>query len=757
MPETDTRRTTFATCTLCEATCGIEVETAVEDGARRVVRLRGDEKDPFSKGHVCPKAIGLRDLQEDPDRLRRPMRRTATGWQEIGWDEAWKLAADGIAMVRESAGPDAVAFYRGNPGIHDFATLLGCNVMTRALGSRNVYSAGPTDTWPRYVQSSSMYGGPVRATLPDVDRSDWLLVVGANPLVSNGSMMTAPGIRERLAALQARGGKLVVIDPRRTETAKRADEHHFIRPGADTAFLLAMVHVLFEEGRVQLGACEGLVNGLDEVREIASGFAPERVAKVCGIDAATIRRLAREMADAPSAVAYGRMGTCVQRFGSLASWALDLLSILTGNLDRPGGAMFTNPAAPLHAVLEGDGPVRFGRWQSRVSGWDEVLGEFPAAALAEEIDTPGEGQVRALVTVAGNPVRSYPNSERLDRALGSLEFMVSLDYYINETTRHADLILPPTAPLEREHYDLALNHFAVRNVAKWSPASLAPEPEARDAWASALEISKRLMGLDALSSEQVDGLVLRQFVDLGLASSRFKDRLEVDTVMEALGETPGPQRIVDAMIRLGPYGDGCGLEPEGLSLARIAAEEHGVDLGALIPMLPGHINTESGKIELAPERLMADLPRLDAWLESESSPGASPGARLSLINRRDMRSMNSWLHNLPSLAKGRDRCTLLIHPDDAAARGIEKGGSAVVRSGIAEICVPVEISDELMPGVVSLPHGFGHEGEGLAMQVAARQPGVNVNAVSDDAAVDVPSGASMLFGIPVEVAAAPVA
>ncbi|MDJ0865335.1 MAG: molybdopterin-dependent oxidoreductase [Myxococcota bacterium] len=737
------QRTAYATCTLCEATCGIQVQVE----GRQVTSLRGDEQDPFSRGHVCPKAIGLRELQDDPDRLRRPLRRTASGFEEIGWDEAYALAAEGLGRAREAGGADAVALYRGNPGVHDFATLLGANVLSRALGSKNVFSAGPTDTWPRYVQSGSMYGGPLRATVPDVDRSDYLLVVGANPLVSNGSLMTAPGIRDRLAALRARGGKLVVVDPRRTETAARADEHHFIVPGSDAAFLLAMAHVLFAEGRVALGRCEDLVNGLEAVERAVAELSPERVAPRCGIAADTIRRLARELSEAPRAATYGRMGTCVQPFGTLASWALDLLAILTGNLDRPGGSMFTNPAAPLHAVVEGEGPIQFGRWKSRVSGLDEVMGELPAAVLAEEIETPGEGQIRALLTVAGNPVRTYPNSERLERALASLDFLVCLDYYRNETTRHADLILPPTGPLERGHYDLALNHFAVRNVAKWSAPALEPEPGARDAWTTALELGRQLMGLEALDLAQVDGLVLQQLAGVALGGSRFADRLKIEQVLEAVGKEPGPERIIDAMLRLGPYGDGCGLEPEGLTLARVKGAEHGLDLGALVPMLPDHLATESGQIELAPERLVADLPRLERWLAEP------PSAGLRLINRRDVRSMNSWLHNLPALAKGRDRCTLQIHPDDAAARGLAAGSEALLRTRVGEIRAPVEITTDVMPGVVSLPHGFGHQGDGVALRVATRRPGANVNALTDDAAIDVPSGASAIFGGAVEVKA----
>jgi anaerobic selenocysteine-containing dehydrogenase len=579
-----------------------------------------------------------------------------------------------------------------------------------------------------------------------VDRTDFLLVVGANPLVSNGSLMTAPGIRDRLAALRARGGRLVVVDPRRSETARRADEHHFVVPGSDAALLLAMVHVLFAESRVRLGRCEGLVNGLERVEAAVARLTPERVAPRCGVEAPVIRRLARALADAPCAATYGRMGTCVQPFGTLASWALDLLAILTGNLDRRGGCMFVKPAAPLHFVFEAAGPVRFGRWRSRVSGRDEVLGELPAAVLAEEIDTPGDGRIRALVTVAGNPVRTFPNSARLERALASLDFLVCLDTYRNETTRHAHLILPPTGPLERGHYDLALTHFAVRNVARWSPPALEPEPGSRDAWHTSLELARRLLGL-GVELPQVDGLVLRQFAALALGASRWKDELSLEQVLEGAGKEPGPERILDVLLRLGPYGDGFGRAPEGLTLARLRSHEHGLDLGPLVPMLPEHLATPSGRIELAPERLVADLPRLEAWLDG------APATGLRLVNRRDARSMNSWLHNLPSLAKGRDRCTLQIHPDDAAERGLVPGGEALLRTRVGAIRVPVEVTTDVMRGVVSLPHGFGHEGPGVALRVATRKPGANVNAVTDDALFDAPSGTSVLFGGPVEVEA----
>lgn len=739
------QRTVYRACNLCEATCGI----AVDVEGRSVVKVRGDADDPFSRGHVCPKAIGLKELQDDPDRLRRPVLRTADGWREIGWDEAIERAAAGLARVREAGGPDAVALYRGNPTVHDYATTLGVNVLSRALGTRNAYSAGALDTWPKFVQTSSMYGGPLRCPVPDVDRTDYLLIVGANPIVSNGSLWTVPDVKKRLAAVRARGGRIVVVDPRRSETAERADEHHFIRPGSDAAFLLAMIHTLFAEDRVDLDRLGDLVNDLDAVREAVAPYTPERVEGRCGIDAATIRRLARELSEAERAVAYGRMGTCVQQFGTLSCWALDLLCILTGNLDREGGAMFGNPATPLHFALEPAGGVEFGRWRSRVGGRDEILGEFPVMALAEEIETPGEGQIRALLIAAGNPARTAPNSARIERALASLEFMVALDYYVNETTRHADLILPPLGPLEREHYDVALSHFAVRTTAKWSPAAVEPEPGARDTWEVALDLGRRLMGLEGLGLAEFDGLVLRQFAEQALARSAWRGEIALDEVIEGVGGEPGPRRILDALLRLGPHGDAFGRIPGGLTLARVVAAEHGLDLGALEPRLPGHLATKSGRIELAPARVVGDLPRLAAWLE-EPDDGA-----LRLINRRDLKSMNSWLHNLPTLARGRERCTLQIHPDDAARRGVRNGEPVRVFSGTGELIALAEVTTAVGPGTASLPHGFGHETGRGALRVAHLRPGANVNAVTSDRPVDAPSGASVLFGASVACEALP--
>ncbi|MFO1200665.1 MAG: molybdopterin-dependent oxidoreductase [Burkholderiaceae bacterium] len=735
------KTTIHANCTICEAACGIDVH--VEDG--RALRVEGDALDPFSHGHVCPKVVGMIGLQDDPDRLRRPAIRRGERWETASWSEALDFAAQGLLGVKAAHGPQSVGLYRGNPGIHDAGTLLSTGVIVGALGTRQVFSAGSLDTWPKFVQCTEMYGSPVRIAVPDVDRTDHLLIVGANPAVSQGSAMTAPGIRERLRAIRARGGKVVVIDPRRTETAALADEHHFVRPGTDAALLLAMVNALEADPPAAL---RDRVAGLDALRAAIAPFSPEAVAGACGIDAATIRRLAREFAAAPSAAAYGRMGTSVQSFGALACWAIDLLCALTGNVDRPGGLMWARPAAPIGFAFEAAGlPVPLGRWRSR-AGREERFGDLPITSLAEEIEQPGEGRLRALVTVAGNPAHTAPNSARVERALAGLDFMVALDGYVNETTRHADVILPPCGPLQRGHYDVLLMHVAVRNVAKWSPPALPRGPDEPDGWTCALELARRLSGLDATPPAEFDAAVLRRLAAGALAASPWNGAIGVDELVARVGGTPGVERVVDALLRVGPHGEACGRVAGGLSLARLREAPHGVDLGPLTPALPGALATASGRIELAPARMLADLPRLRASLGAAETPST-----LRLINRRDARSMNSWLHNVPALAKGRDRCTLQIHPLDARSRGVGDGDLVRVRSRVGELVIHAEVGDDVMPGVVCMPHGFGHGVPGVRLSVASSLAGTNVNDVSDDERFDEASGAIALFGGPVEVTA----
>ena len=739
--------TAYRTCPLCEATCGLEL--TIEDGA--VTRIRGDAQDVFSHGFVCPKGAALKPLHEDPDRVRTPLVRSGTGFEEVSWDDAFAEIDRRLAPIVERHGRDAIAGYLGNPNAHNLDALIYGRVALKALGTRNLFTATTVDQMPKHVSAGHMFGAPLSIPVPDVDRTDHLLMLGANPLASNGSLLTAPDMRGRLRAIRARGGRIVVIDPRRSRTAEEAGEHHFIRPGTDAHLLFAIAHVLFAEGLVDLGPLAEHCAGVEEVRRLAAGFAPGAVAEACGIPAPEIERMARELAAAEHAAVYGRIGTCTQEFGTLASWLVDVLNVLTGNLDRPGGAMVPKAAAGAANTRGAPGKgkgFRTGRWQSRVRGRPEIIGELPVACLAEEIDTQGEGQVRALFTFAGNPAVSTPNAGRLRRALESLELMVSVDIYVNETTRHADVILPAPSPLHRSHYDLALYQLAARNVANYSPAVLAPDPAVPPEWHTLLRLAAVAAGqgpaadIEAFDDFVIAGLVQRELQD---PSSRLAGRDPAE-LLAALGPRRGPERVLDWMLRSGPYGDRFGGDPEGLTLARLEESPHGVDLGPLEPRIPEILRTASGKIELAPEPIVADVARLDASL------GARRNGGIVLIGRRQLRSNNSWMHNVPNLVRGKDRCTAHVHPDDAARLGLDDGGRVSVTSDRGTIEVPVEVTDAIMPGVVSIPHGWGHDDPEARLEVAAAHAGANSNVVADELAVDEPSGNAVLNGIPVELA-----
>jgi anaerobic selenocysteine-containing dehydrogenase len=708
-------RQAYRTCPFCEATCGLEVTLEGDD----VVQVRGDADDVFSKGFLCPKGVGIQALHDDPDRVRTPLIKQADGsFAPASWDEAWALIAEKLPAVLDEHGRDAVATYLGNPSAHNLSTQLYGRVLLKALGSKNVYSASTVDQYPKQMASALMFGGGGVVPVPDIDRTDHLLILGANPLASNGSLMTAPDFRGRMAAVRARGGRVVVVDPRRTRTAKAADEHVWIRPGTDALLLMALVHVIFDRGldTVPEGAA-----GVDEVRALARDFPPAAVAGPTGIPAATIERMAVELATAPTAVVYGRIGTTTQRFGTTASWLVDVLNAITGNLDRPGGAMFPLPATGKRGSGSGRG-ARFGRFASRVRGAGEVFGELPVAVLAEEIETPGEGQVRALITLAGNPVVSTPNSTRLAAALDTLDFMVAVDIYVNETTRHADVILPGPSPLAKSHYDLALYGFSVRNVANYSPA-LVPSDVPQE-WETLL----RLTAICAGAGPDADIAAIDAMVAADVAG---RAGVEPDP------DRVGPERLLDALLRGGPY---------GLSLADLEAAPHGIDLGPLEPRLPEALKTPSGKVELAPAPLVADVERL----AGELSEGAFDG--LLLVGRRDLRSNNSWMHNLPKLVSGPARCTAWVHPEDAARLGIVNGGDVRVTSRVGAIEVPAEITEDVMPGVVSIPHGWGHDAPGVEMDVARAHAGVNSNVLTDEDVLEPLSGTAVLNGIPVQLA-----
>ena len=749
--------THFRTCPFCEATCGLRLEVTDEG---EVESIRGDPQDVLSAGFICPKAFGLKELREDPDRLRAPLVRDGGELREASWDEAFKAVEAGLGPVLEEHGRDAVAVYAGNPNAHNLSAMVYLRVLLRALGSKNVYSASSVDQMPKHFSAGHMFGHWTSIPVPDVDRSDYLMIWGANPLVSNGSLLTAPDMRGRIRRIRERGGKVVVIDPRRTRTAEHADEHHFIRPGTDALALFSLVSVLFSEGLADPGEITELCEGLEQVEALAAGFEPERVEGACGIPATELKRMARELAGAERAAVYGRIGTTVQEFGTLASWLVDVLNVLSGSFDRPGGAMFTKAAAAQRNSVgqpgRGSGVVS-GRWASRVRGLPEVLGELPASVLAEEIDTPGAGQVRALVTVAGNPLVSTPNAGRLEQAVAGLDFMVAVDIYLNETSRHADVVLPSPDPLARSHYDLALYQFAARNVANYSPPVLPADAGLIEESEIFLRLTGIVTGQGADSDpgaidDAVAGALLAR--EIGTPGSAIEGR-DAAEIMAALEPRRGAERVLDLMIRTGAYGDGFGSDPDGLTLDRLEAEPHGVDLGAHEPRLPGVLRTRSGKIELAPEAITTDVPRLEERLSEGAWNGSGPG--MVLIGRRQLRSNNSWMHNLNALVKGKDRCTALVHPADAERYGLKEGATALLRSAAGEIQVPVEVSDEMMPGVVSVPHGWGHDVKGVRMATAAAHPGVNSNFLADETGVDAPSGNAVLNGIPVEVEPAPAA
>jgi anaerobic selenocysteine-containing dehydrogenase len=739
------RRTVQRVCPFCEATCGLSLDVEGDT----IVSVRGDKEDPFSRGYICPKAYGVKELFHDRDRLRRPVRRTPTGWEEISWTEAYDEVASRLIEIRDRYGKDAIGTYTGNPIVHDLGAVLYRIVLQRALETRSMFNSAAIDTLPKIVQTGLMFGRhfPTAVPIPDIDRTHYLLVIGANPVVSHGSLMTMPDAPGRLKDVIRRGGKVVVVDPRRTETAKIASEHHFIRPGSDAAFLLALVHTLFEENLVKLGAAEGLVASLDDVEALAREFSPEAVAAYCGIGAGVIRRIAREMAAAESAACYGRLGTCVQEFGTLATWGCDLVNILTGNLDRAGGVMFTTPAAPIDAALPKEQGFEIGRWKSRVSGRPEVEGLIPSSTMAEEILTPGDGQVRAMILLMTNPLRSAANSVELERAFSSLDFLVAVDFYINETTRHAHVILPTPSPAEQAGYEIAFYLLSVRNVAKWSWPAVDPPAGTPNSWEVLLEVALRLMGFAGMPANAVDEFVFRKFAEGAVENGSPWPGLTVDEMAEKLQGHVGPERLVDMLLRIGPYGDGFDRRPDGLTLAKVQAAPHGIDLGPLEPRLKEVINTKSGKIELAPATMTEDVPRLRRRMAAGSNG-------MVLIGRRDLRCSNSFMHNLPALVKGRDRCTLQIAPEDAGRLGLRSGGAARVTSRVGSVVAPVEVTADLMPGVASLPHGWGHDVDDTRLEVARAHPGVNTNVLTDNREYDEASGTAVLFGTAVEIEAA---
>jgi len=732
-------------CPLCEACCGLEIKVRNQ----QVISIRGHDADVFSAGYICPKGVALKDLHEDPDRLRTPLIKRNGVFEEASWDEAWAEIARRLPPILQTHGRNAAGLVIGNPAAHKIGLLTTIPRLAKALGTQNVFTAATLDQIPRHVSSGLLFGHWMSVPVPDIARCELLIVLGANPVVSNGSMWTVPDFRGKAKAMQARGGKLVVIDPRRTETAAIADAHHFIRPGGDAFLLLGMVHTLFDENLVRLGRMAEHVSGVQDIAQAVAAFSAEAVAPRCGMDAATIRELARALAATPRASVYARIGTCTQEYGSLSTWLVDVLNTLTGHLDEPGGAMFPRAAAfgANTSGKPGSGRgVAMGRHTSRVSGAPEVMGELPMGCLMEEIETPGTGQIRALVTLATNPVLSAPNGARLSRALEGLDFMVSMEIYINETSRHADVILPPPSPLEDLHYDVPFPQLSWRNHARYSAPMFARDAGQPAEWETVLRLA-------AIASGKHAGQSATEIDDENFAEDTrrvFGDNAAA--VLEATAGLRGPDRLLDVALRTGPYGDQFGKKPDGLNLARVQASTAagGIDLGALTPRIPDLLRTPSGRVELAPALLLNDVLRAQADLARALSP-------LVVIGRRDVRSNNSWMHNLPVLAKGPMRCTALVHPADAQRLGLRDGAMARISShtsqGRRSIEVQVHCSADMMPGVVSVPHGWGHDQPGSRLALAASRPGANLNALLDENLRDPLSGNAVLSGVAVEMCA----
>ncbi len=702
----------YRACNLCEAICGLEIE--IDD--TKITSIRGDHADPFSRGHICPKAVALKDIHEDENRLRQPMKRLRGGgndesvsseWQQISWEEAFEFAAAKIAEIQIQYGNNAVGFYAGNPSVHNIGTLFSVPQLARALKTKNAFSATSVDQLPQQLASLLMFGHQFMIPIPDIDHTDYFLIMGGNPVASNGSMMTVPDVTKRLSDITKRGGKVVVIDPRRTETAEIASEHHFITPGSDAALLMAVINTLKTENLFRISRPEKL-NGLDVALAVIADMTPEVAASATGIAAGSIRRIAREFAAAPSAICYGRLGTTLQSFGTLNQWLIQLLNIVTGNLDRVGGTLPTQPLIPITGA--GTKPGHYAQWRSRVSGLPESGGEIPVAALSEEILTAGEGQIRGMVTICGNPVLSTPNGRKLDDALASLDFMLAIDIYINETTRHADLILPPTSSLNHDHYDLIFNAFAVREVARFNGA-MWPKPD------------------DERFDYEIFGELCKRI------SAKMKREFRA---------APPTEKIIEGMLAQTA-------SVHGISFAALKLAEHGIDLGPLKPSLYARLETPDGKINCAPDVIVADVARLKLSL-ANAAPSMAFQA-LSLIGRRHVRSNNSWMHSSHRLIKGKPRDQLMMHPDDARERGFTDGQRVEIRSAVGSVQIALNTTANVMPGVVCLPHGFGHNRPGTRLGVAHEHAGASYNDISDTAEIDAVSGNAAMNGLRVEVIA----
>ena len=748
----------YRTCNLCEAMCGIAVE--IED--QQIISIKGDRDDPLSKGHICPKALALKDFHDDPDRLRMPQMKTNEGWKQISWNKAFDLVASKIKRLQKEQGKDAIGVYTGNPNVHHHGNLIFGLPFVEMLQTRNRFSATSNDQLPHMRANLEMFGHQLMFPVPDIDHTDLFILMGSNPAASNGSLMSAPDYLGRLKSIRRRGGEVILIDPRRTETARVVDQHLFIRPGTDALMLLAVLHTLFDESLVETGRLKSSIDDIAQIQLICSDFSPEYVSPMTGVATEEIKVIARKLSETPRAALFGRMGTSTQEFGTLATWLIYVVNVLTNHLDERGGLMFTKPAADvveLSALAGQKGHAN--QFQSK-SGLPEFSGELPCSAMAEQIESPGKDQIKAMFVIAGNPVLSSPNGQRLAKAFESLDFMVSVDCYLNETSRHADVILPPTSHLEQSHYDLGLNLVSIRNVAKFSPALFKKERHAKHDWEILLELTRRIARHDLSSRVRTETAyqVLKRLgpdgiLDIILRAGPYGTQIPGTShigafMVDAAQDLFGPSHPLRKLLDLGPYGAPNRSLSKGLCVSSLSNYPHGVDLGSLQSALPDRLYTPKKRIKLAPSDFIKDMSRLRKRAE-ELALGGMTNDALVLIGRRDVRSNNSWMHNSYRLIKGKNRCTMILHPDDAAKRNIEAGDIVRVTSRIASLDISAELSADIMQGVVSIPHGWGHTGDDIQMSTASKRPGVSVNDITDDTFVDKLGGTSALNGVPVEV------
>ncbi len=728
MSNTASTQTHYRACNICEAICGLEIKTQGDE----ILSIKGDKRDPLSKGHICPKAIALQDVHNDPDRLKQPLKKTVDGWETISWNQAFKEVAENLHKIQCKHGDNAVASYQGNPSVHSLGSMIFSPFFIHALKTQNRFTATSVDQLPHQLASSLMFGHELMVPIPDIDRTDYFLMLGANPVVSNGSLMTAPGIPKRLKALKNRQGKLVVIDPRKTETAALADKHIFIKPGTDPFLMLAIIHTVFEQGLENPGDLIDFTDGVDTIKELVSNYPASRAAVLTGIPTETIIEIAQDFCQAKTAVCYGRFGVSTQEFGSIVQWLIVVLNLITGNLDKAGGAMFTTPAIDIldkrtkakKNKSQKTRKPRFARSFSRVSKLPEFDGCFPVTTLAEEILTEGDGQIKAVVTMAGNPILSTPNGLQLDRAFENLDYMVAIDYYLNETTRHANIILPPTSSLERSHYDLVFHIFAVQNTAKYSPTLFKAKADTKSDREIFLELEARL------------------------ATKKGKNPL-VAWFKKLLFNILKEEWVLNKGFKMGPYANRKDQHNRVINLKTLRNNPHGIDFGPLQPCLPERLFTTPKKIQLAPAHFVNDLKRLDqVFFENNEITGST---EFVLIGRRDTRTNNSWMHNSYRLIKGKDRCLLQINPADAKALSINDKDIVEVSSRVGKISLPAEITETIMPGVVCMPHGWGHARAGIRLQIASKRPGVSINDITDDQFFDKLSGNAVLNGIPVRL------